>query len=374
MKNEARNTLPADLPSRRDFMLGGSVLGLGAAATGLVGCSEAGQSSGADADADTMGDRRLFNGLSAETSEVYPFEYKELEINGRRIHYVDEGSGPTVMLLHGQGNWSYHYRGVINRLKDRARVVCHDHQGSGLSDQPAFHRQYTIENHISTLYGVIEALDLRGITFYCMDWGGPISFAYSTANPDNMRGLVIGNTWAWGEHSPFLRSAGWRARHQPVVRPLWGRLRRDTPPRLSRPNPGGDWDTPAAHEVARYDRRYSENSETRSMGFNRSTQASSDHPLEYLQRTARTFAQIEAGLPGLQHLPVRVLSPENDPAFPPEDQERWRELFPNAPPVIRIPDSGHVGQASELGADLIAGAIGEVLDEAEQMASVGGVI
>jgi len=110
------------------------------------------------------------------------------------------------------------------------------------------------------------------------------------------------------------------------------------------------------------------------MGFNRSTQVSSDHPLEYLQRTARTFAQIEAGLPGLQHLPVRVVSPENDPAFPPENQERWRELFPNAPPVIRIPDSGHVGQASELGSDLIVGAIGEVLDEAAQMASVGGVI
>ena len=60
-------------------------------------------------------------------------------------------------------------------------------------------------------------------------------------------------------------------------------------------------------------------------------------------------------------------------SFPPEDQERWLELFPNAPPVIPIPDSTHVGQASELGADLIAGAIGEVLDEAAQMASVGGV-
>ena len=75
-------------------MGGRSLLGLGAAATGLVGCSEAGQSSGADADAATMG--RLFNGMSAESSEIYPFEYKELEINGRRIHYVDEGSGPTV--------------------------------------------------------------------------------------------------------------------------------------------------------------------------------------------------------------------------------------------------------------------------------------
>ena len=348
------------------------MLGLGAAATGLVGCSEAGQSGGADADADTMGDRRLFNGVSAESREIYPFEYKELEINGRRIHYVDEGSGPTVMLLHGQGNWSYHYRGVIARLKGRARVVCHDHFGSGFSDKPASHRQYTIENHVSTLYGVIEALDLSGITFYSMDWGGPISFAYATAHPENMRGLVIGNTWAWGEHVPFLRSAGWRTRLSPVMRPLLSRLRRNTALTTSRPNPGGDWDTPAAHEVAGYDRRYSENFETRSAAFNRSTQASSDHPLDYLQRTARTFAQIEAGLPGLQHLPVRVLSPENDRVFPPEDQERWRELFPNAPPVIPIPDSSHVGQASELGADLIAGAIGEVLDEAGQMASLGG--
>ena len=358
-----------DLPSRRDFIRGSSLVGVGAATAGLVGCSTTAQ----DNAAPENGDRRLFNGLSAKSSDIYPFEYKELEINGRRIHYVDEGSGQVVMLLHGQGNWSYHYRGVINRLKDRARVVCHDHFGSGLSDKPAFHRQYTIENHISTLYGVIEALDLRGITFYSMDWGGPISFAYATAHPENMRGLVIGNTWAWGEHVPFLRSAGWRTRHSPVLRPLGGRLRRNRALTTSRPNPGGDWDTPAAHEVAGYDRRYSENWDTRGMGFNRSTQASPDHPLDYLQRTARTFAQIEAGLPGLQHLPVRVLSPENDRVFPPEDQERWLELFPNAPPVIPIPDSTHVGQASELGADLIAGAIGEVLDEAGQMASVGGV-
>ena len=348
------------------------MLGLGAAATGLVGCSQTGES-GAVA-VDEASERQLFNGVSAKSSAIYPFDYKELEINGRRIHYVDEGSGPTVMLLHGQGNWSYHYRGVIARLKDRARVVCHDHFGSGFSDKPAFHRQYTIENHISTLYGVIEALDLRGITFYSMDWGGPISFAYATAHPENMRGLVIGNTWAWGEHVPYIRTTAWRTRLSPVMRPLFSRLRRGRPRTTSTTNRGGDWDTPEAHEVAGYDRRYSENTETRGIAFMRSTQASPDHPLDYLQRTARTFAQIEAGIPGLQHLPIRVMAPENDRVFPPENQERWLELFPNAPPIIPIPDQTHVAQGSEPGADLIAAAIGDVLDESAQMASQGGVV
>ncbi len=104
------------------------------------------------------------------------------------------------------------------------------------------------------------------------------------------------------------------------------------------------------------------------MGFNRSTQNRPDHPLEYLQRTARTFEQIEAGISGLQHLPVRIMAP-NDRVFTPEDQERWRELFPNAPPIIPIPIQTHIAQASEVGADLYAAAIGEVLDEAAQMAS-----
>ena len=357
-------------PSRREFLRGSSALTLGATATGLVGCGEAGDSTTVE----ETTERQLFNGVSSKSSDIYPFTFRELEINGRRIHYVDEGSGPTVMLLHGQGNWSYHYRGVINRLKGRARVICHDHMGSGFSDKPRFHRQYTIENHISTLYGVIEALDLRGITFYCMDWGGPISFAYATAHPENMRGLVIGNTWAWGEHVPFLRSMGWRTRLAPVVRPLRSRFQYRQPRNPSTPNPGGDWDTPEALEVANYDRLYSDITETRSMAFNRATQNRADHPLEYLQRTARTFAQIEERLSGLQHLPVRVVAPENDRVFPPEDQLRWLEFFPDAPPPILIPDHRHVGQGSEPGATIVAAAIGEVLDEAAERESQGGAV
>ena len=123
MKDETRNAVPADLPSRRDFILGGSVLGLGAAATGLVGCSEAGQSGGADADAGTMGDRRLFNGLSAETSEVYPFEYKELEINGRRIRpvaariYDQRGSVGSRARPCGRGRRTLSGRGIARGLR-----------------------------------------------------------------------------------------------------------------------------------------------------------------------------------------------------------------------------------------------------------------
>ena len=372
MREESFTRSRMSSPSRRDFIRGGSALGLSAAATGLVGCGAAdkGVWAGLGVAADKNPERQLFNGVSAKSGEIYPFAFKALEINGRRIHYVDEGSGPTVMLVHGQGNWSYHFRGVIARLKGRARVVCHDHFGGGLSDKPAFHRQYTIENHISTLYGVIKALDLRGITFYAMDWGGPISFAYATAHPENMRGLVIGNTWAWSEHVPSLKSIRWRTRLSPVVRPLASRM---TPARaaIPTPQPGGDWDTPEARDVADYPSRYSELTETRSSGFNRSTQNSPDHPLDYLRRTARTFAQIEAGLPKLQHLPVRVMAPD-DAVFPPAGQEHWRELFPKAPPLIPIKNHSHIAQGSEPGSDIIAAAIGDVLDEAARMDAQGG--
>ena len=130
------------LPSRREFIVGGSALGIGAAAIGLVGCSAAETSPAAD----KSSERPLFNGVSAQSREIYPFAFRALEINGRRIHFVDEGSGPTVMLVHGQGNWSYHFRGVIARLKGRARVVCHDHFGEpvAVAVEDNIGRNYTL--------------------------------------------------------------------------------------------------------------------------------------------------------------------------------------------------------------------------------------
>jgi len=349
----------ASRPSRREFIYGGALFGLSAAGAS-AGCATQNGESATQAAAPL--ERPLFNGVSPKSGDVYPFTYRDLEVNGRRIHYVDEGSGPVVMLVHGQGNWSYHYRGVIDRLKGRARVICHDHFGNGLSEQATFHRQYTIENHISTFFGVVESLNLRDITIYCMDWGGPISLAYATTHPENIRGLVIGNTWAWSEHVPFLRGIEWRTRLSPVVRTLAARMAVGAGGGQTQ-DVGGDWNSPEALEVAGYPNRYSKLADTRGMAFNRSTQNSPDHPLEYLRRTARTFRQTEAGLAKLQHLPVRIMAP-GDRIFTPAEQERWRKIFPKAPPLIPIPVQQHVAQASEVGSDIIAAAIGDVLDEA----------
>jgi haloalkane dehalogenase len=354
--------------SRRVFLQSGAALGLGAAASTLA-CSTERSELPADRPADTQ--TTLFNGVSARSREIYPFPYKEQIINGHRIHYVDEGTGPVVMLVHGQGNWSYHFRGVIQRLKGRARIICHDHLGAGLSEKPAFHRAYTIENHIAVLYGLIAALELRGITIYCMDWGGPISMAYATAHPDNIRGLVIGNTWAWSDPVEFLRSPRWVTRLSPIVRPLAARMTFTAGGAVPQGDLGGDWSTPEAREVAAYEARYTTLTETRGAAFNRSTQRSADHPLEYLRRTARTFEQIEQGLPKLQHLPVRIVAPD-DQVFPPAHQERWRTIFPKAPPVIPIKVAQHVAQGSEVGSDAIAAAIAAVLDEAAGPGRQGG--
>ena len=80
--------------------MGGSALGLGAATAGLTGCA-AGDNRERNAESAPAG--RLFNGVSQKSGGIYPFDYKEVLINGRRIHYVDEGEGPVVMLVHGQG-------------------------------------------------------------------------------------------------------------------------------------------------------------------------------------------------------------------------------------------------------------------------------
>lgn len=155
------------------------------------------------------------------------------------------------------------------------------------------------------------------------------------------------------------------------MRPLAARITFTGGNRPPGPDLGGDWDTAEAREVAAYEGRYTTLTETRGSAFNRSTQKSLDHPLDYLHRTARTFAQIEADLGKLQHLPVRIVAPD-DQVFPPAHQERWRKVFPKAPPVIPITVAQHVAQASEVGSDTIAAAIADVLDEAGRAGSQGG--
>ena len=125
----------------------------------------------------------------------FPFEDRYAEIDGVRIHYVDEGSGPPVLLVHGQPTWSYLYRKMIPPLVAAGyRCVAPDLMGFGLSDKPTEESAYSLRRHVELVTGLVEELNLEGIVPVGQDWGGPISLRYAIDHKENISALVILNT------------------------------------------------------------------------------------------------------------------------------------------------------------------------------------
>ena len=128
----------------------------------------------------------------------YPFtpHYSEIS-DGLRVHYVDEGpkDGPVVLLMHGQPSWSYLYRFMIPLLVEKgARVLAPDLIGFGKSDKPRDRNDYTYERHIGWMTEWLHALDLKGISLFCQDWGGLIGLRMVAAEPDRFACVTASNT------------------------------------------------------------------------------------------------------------------------------------------------------------------------------------
>jgi haloalkane dehalogenase len=128
--------------------------------------------------------------------EEYPFKSNFLELDMGKMHYIDEGSGEPFVMLHGNPTWSFLYRHLVKGLSDKYRCVAPDHIGFGLSDKPP-NWSYLPKVHGQNVTQLIESLDLKDITLVVQDWGGPIGLSYAINNPENVRRLIIMNTWLW---------------------------------------------------------------------------------------------------------------------------------------------------------------------------------
>lgn len=150
----------------------------------------------------------------------YSFAPHYAEINGLRMHYVDEGtpSRGTMLLLHGEPTWSFLYRNMIPVLVEAGyRVIAPDMIGFGKSDKVTDPAWYTLDAHVAMLRGLIERLDLRDITLVCQDWGGPYGLVNATEMPDRFSRLVILNTWLHHEGYQYTQAIrDWNARSQSV--------------------------------------------------------------------------------------------------------------------------------------------------------------
>ncbi len=137
--------------------------------------------------------------------ELYPFVGAYLEENGIRRHYLDEGSGDAVVMLHGNPTWSFYYRNLVLALRGQCRVIVPDHVGCGFSDKPDETRyDYTLRQRVEDLELLLEHVGVtKDITLVLHDWGGMIGMAYAVRHPERIRRLVLLNTGAF--HLPTTK-------------------------------------------------------------------------------------------------------------------------------------------------------------------------
>lgn len=264
----------------------------------------------------------------------YPFASHRLALDGIQMHYVDEGPGDggasPILFVHGNPTWSFAWRHLIAKFRERRRVVAVDHIGCGLSDKPQDY-PYTLRQHVDNLRRLIDRLNLRDLTLVAHDWGGAIGLGAAVAEPQRFSGLVLCNTA--GFRAP---RCPWRIRicRTPVVGPLGvrgGNLFVRAALKMATSKPERFTAAVKAGYLAPYD------SWANRVAVQRFVE---DIPLSPRHPSYDTLLGIERGLESLRHLPVLLAWGMRDWCFTPYFLERFREFFPAAT-VRRYDDAGH---------------------------------
>ena len=130
---------------------------------------------------------------NCEFETLYPFKSNYLEIDGLKYHYIDEGCGPLLVMLHGNPTWSFYYRNLVKELRSSYRILVPDHIGCGFSDKPQNY-SYRLEQHIDNLKEFLSRLDVTKFTLICHDWGGPIGLGYAVNHPEQIEKIIVFNS------------------------------------------------------------------------------------------------------------------------------------------------------------------------------------
>lgn len=136
------------------------------------------------------------NLLPPQLQSLYPFDHHFLDCDGQRLHYLDEGSGPVVVMLHGNPTWSFYYRNVVQILRRNFRCIVPDHIGCGLSDKPQNY-PYTLDQHIKNVTRLLDHLEVEECYLIVHDWGGAIGAGWAVDNVNKLKGWVVLNTAAF---------------------------------------------------------------------------------------------------------------------------------------------------------------------------------
>ena len=262
--------------------------------------------------------------------DEYPFTSRFLNLDGLRYHYVDEGTGEPLLMVHGNPTWSFAWRKIIAGLNGDYRTLAVDHIGCGFSDKPQDYA-YTLRQHVDNLCRFIESSDLRNITLFGHDWGGCIGMGAAVRMPERFRRFVLFNTSAFRStriplrialcRIPFLGAVGVRGLN------LFSRaaLRMAVVDR-SRMTP-----SVRAGYLAPYD------SWRNRVAVHRFVQ---EIPLKPSHPSYATLVEIEEGLRQFREHPMLLVWGEQDWCFTTEFLSEFQQRFPQAETLL-LPHAGH---------------------------------
>ena len=262
--------------------------------------------------------------------QLYPYLPRRFATAEGDLSYLDEGSGPVVLLVHGTPSWSFEFRGVIADLSRDHRVIALDHLGFGLSDKPEG-AALTPRDHARRLRALVEALDLRDVTLVVHDFGGPIGLPLAVDYAPGRRrvcALVVLNSWMWPSDGDRTIARIDRMVRSPLGRLLYRRLGFSA--RVILPAAFGDKRrlTRAVH------RHY-----LGPLGSVREREGT--YALACALRGADPdYAELWRRRGALHGLPMTIVWGDKDPALTAAHRDRWTAEFPEAR-LHRVEDAGH---------------------------------
>ncbi|MFQ5416052.1 MAG: alpha/beta fold hydrolase [Myxococcota bacterium] len=277
--------------------------------------------------------RSIAHQVYAPDPELYPFASHHFERSGLRMHYIDEGRGDPVVLVHGNPTWSLYYRELARSLRSRFRVIAPDHIGCGLSDKPGDDRYvYRLRARIDDLEALLEDLGVTSrVTLVVHDWGGAIGIGWAARHPERLRRLVILNTAAFplpaGKPLPWqlrvardLRAVGWLVRGANAFARVATHVAcKSMSPQVRRAylGPYDSW----ANRIA----------------ILRFVQ---DIPLGPGDDSWPDLLAVHAGLAKLRDVPALICWGQRDFIFDATFLEQWKRELPTAE-ILELPDAGH---------------------------------
>ena len=263
-------------------------------------------------------------------TNLYPFSSHSLQLDRLRYHYLDEGSGENLLMLHGNPTWSFYYRNLILGLKGSYRCVVPDHMGMGKSDKPQDY-PYTLSRHIDNLEKLADHLELDDITLVVHDWGGAIGMGFAVRHPERIRRLVIFNTAAFlSSEIPLglslcripgfgaIAIRGFNVFARGAIR--WACVKQERMTEEVRAGYLAPYDN-FANRVA-------------NLRFVQDIPISPDSP------SYSVIQHIEDNLKLFREHPVQIIWGAHDFVFNDHFLKRWQEIFPQAE-VHRMEDAGH---------------------------------